>query len=262
MPFNPTALQLTILRTLDLLQNNSVELLSPKWKPTGDTFRFVYGVPDWVVCAAVKSDWNSVCPELPPLFSRKLIERKSEYVAWMTGRETRFRGIVKCGVVARWTLIAEMDMLRSIADRFGTTVKKPRKTRTKKKPSPPPSPSCVLEQVRIANPVGTRMRLSAMWERTHTTRKLAHLTITNKGLELLDELGAKWEPDVLLTLTQIATYIGRNKRTMERWLRDELIPQPDVHGGGGRPHLWYWRSIREDLEEYSKRPLPHNFPGP
>lgn len=67
--------------------------------------------------------------------------------------------------------------------------------------------------------------------------------------------------DVLLRYTQFAAFAGRKKRTLERHLKKGKLPEPDRRGGGGKPHLWYWSTIRPALQSYSNRPLPDEFPG-
>lgn len=63
-----------------------------------------------------------------------------------------------------------------------------------------------------------------------------------------------------VTLDQMAAMASRSKKTLERWLKDGKLPEPDVEGGGGRPHEWRWRDVRDVLEEQSGKPMPERFP--
>jgi predicted DNA-binding transcriptional regulator AlpA len=67
--------------------------------------------------------------------------------------------------------------------------------------------------------------------------------------------------DDLVTLDQVAHLAGLSKRSLERYLSDGAIPDPDVRGGGGKANKWYWSNIREPLSKIAQRPLPDRFPG-
>ncbi len=67
--------------------------------------------------------------------------------------------------------------------------------------------------------------------------------------------------DDLVTLSQVAPLTGRSKRTLERYVREGKVPEPDVRGGNGSPHRWYWKTIRASLEGLVNRRLPEKFPG-
>lgn len=74
-------------------------------------------------------------------------------------------------------------------------------------------------------------------------------------LEVAEELSE------LVTLDQVAPLTGLSKRTLERYVQDGRIPQPDVPGGGGRAHKWYWNAIGPALSKVTNKPLPDRFPG-
>ncbi len=76
-----------------------------------------------------------------------------------------------------------------------------------------------------------------------------------------DSAGASAVIDDLVTLDQVAPLAGLSKRTLERYLHREELPEPDVRGGGGRAHKWYWRNLRPRLSEICDRILPERFPG-
>lgn len=67
--------------------------------------------------------------------------------------------------------------------------------------------------------------------------------------------------DMLVTLSQVAPLTGLEKRTLERYLKDEKLPPPDFRGGGGRASKWYWSRIRPALNGLINRILPDQFPG-
>lgn len=63
-----------------------------------------------------------------------------------------------------------------------------------------------------------------------------------------------------VTLDQMAARANRSKKTLERWLRKDLLPPPDIEGGGGKPHEWIWSNVREALQEHSGKVMPERFP--
>jgi hypothetical protein len=68
-----------------------------------------------------------------------------------------------------------------------------------------------------------------------------------------------------ITLDQAAALINRKKKTLERYLNDPSykkfqMPQPEVEGGGGKPHEWLWSTLRPWLESTFARKLPERFP--
>lgn len=77
--------------------------------------------------------------------------------------------------------------------------------------------------------------------------------------------------DPYLTLDQIGALIGRSKRSMERYLykmpdtHPHHLPEPDMEGGGGRPHMWLYSTIRPwivkvfGLELDPDRPTPRRI---
>ena len=68
-------------------------------------------------------------------------------------------------------------------------------------------------------------------------------------------------PDDLVTLDQAAGMVGQSKRTLERYLSKRKLPPPDLPGGGGTAHRWYWSTIRPALEEHCRPNLPAKFPA-
>lgn len=65
----------------------------------------------------------------------------------------------------------------------------------------------------------------------------------------------------LVTLSQVAPLTGRSKRTLERYLAAEKLPEPDFRGGDGQSHKWYWGRLRPALQELGIRALPDRFPA-
>jgi hypothetical protein len=65
-----------------------------------------------------------------------------------------------------------------------------------------------------------------------------------------------------VTLDQMAAMVNRVKKTLEREMNshDSDMPEPDVEGGGGKPHEWRWDRIGPWLETKFARPLPKRFP--
>lgn len=60
--------------------------------------------------------------------------------------------------------------------------------------------------------------------------------------------------DKLVTLDQVAPLVGKKKRTLERYLSDGKLPEPDFRGGGGKAHKWYWRPrTRQELGDPGHR---------
>jgi hypothetical protein len=65
-----------------------------------------------------------------------------------------------------------------------------------------------------------------------------------------------------VTLDQMAAFVSRSKRTLEK-LKNRAknpFPPPDVKGGGGRPDEWAWPKVRLWLEREYGRKLPEHFP--
>jgi len=74
------------------------------------------------------------------------------------------------------------------------------------------------------------------------------------------------EPPQYVTLDQVAALINRKKKTLERYLNEPKykkkfdMPQPEVEGGGGKPHEWLWPTLQPWLEKTFGRKLPERFP--
>lgn len=67
--------------------------------------------------------------------------------------------------------------------------------------------------------------------------------------------------DELVTLTQVAPLTGKSKRTLERYLQQGALPKPDIWGGEGKAHKWFWQNLRPALAKIANRLLPERFPG-
>ena len=67
-------------------------------------------------------------------------------------------------------------------------------------------------------------------------------------------------PD-LVTLTQAAAMVHRNKRTLERYKTKGTLPAPAVEGGGGKPDLYDWSVLRPWLEQTFGIKLPETHPA-
>lgn len=56
-----------------------------------------------------------------------------------------------------------------------------------------------------------------------------------------------------VTLEQMAGLLNLQKKTLERWYLEGIkkgkLPEPDVEGGGGKPHEWLWSRVRKPLEK-------------
>ncbi len=67
--------------------------------------------------------------------------------------------------------------------------------------------------------------------------------------------------DDLVTLDQAAAVVGRSKRSLELYLQRGDLPRPDLPGGGGKAHRWYWNTLRPALEKHFRPDLPLKFPA-
>jgi len=68
--------------------------------------------------------------------------------------------------------------------------------------------------------------------------------------------------DTLVTLGQVAPLTGKSKRTLRRYYDKGCdLPEPDVPGGGGQAHRWYWSNLRPSLEQVCNVELPATFPA-
>lgn len=65
----------------------------------------------------------------------------------------------------------------------------------------------------------------------------------------------------LVTLDQVSPLAGLSKRTLDGHLRKGKLPRPDVKGGGGKAHKWYWCRLRPHLAKLANKILPETFPG-
>ncbi len=68
-------------------------------------------------------------------------------------------------------------------------------------------------------------------------------------------------PDELVTLDQAAAVVGRSKRSLERYLQRGDLPRPDLPGGEGKAHRWYWNTLRPALQKHFRPDLPAKFPA-
>jgi hypothetical protein len=64
--------------------------------------------------------------------------------------------------------------------------------------------------------------------------------------------------DPFVTLLRMAALVNRTKRALEHYL--DRLPDPDVEGGGGKPHEWRWSRVRPHLERLFGRSLPEQLP--
>ena len=67
-------------------------------------------------------------------------------------------------------------------------------------------------------------------------------------------------PD-LVTLDQAAAAVHRKKRTLERRKTNGKLPPPSVEGGGGKPDLWDWSTLRPWLTKEFGVVLPERYPA-
>jgi hypothetical protein len=77
-----------------------------------------------------------------------------------------------------------------------------------------------------------------------------------------DNPGDAQAPPQYVTLDQMAAWVNRNKRTLERLKKrkNNPLPSAEVEGGGGRPDEWEWSKIRAWLENEFHRKLPEQLP--
>ncbi len=67
--------------------------------------------------------------------------------------------------------------------------------------------------------------------------------------------------DAHVKLDDLALLVRTSKKTLERKYADGKLCEPDVEGGGGKPHLWKYQRIRPHLEREFARILPEQWPG-
>lgn len=78
--------------------------------------------------------------------------------------------------------------------------------------------------------------------------------------KLADRLGGgEATEERYVTLDQAAALVSRKKRTLENY-RGNGLPEPDIHGGGGKPHLWKWSTMWPWLKATFKFELPERLP--
>lgn len=67
-------------------------------------------------------------------------------------------------------------------------------------------------------------------------------------------------PPQMVTLSQMAAWAHRSKRTLERYKTLGCLPDPDIEGGGGMPALWRWDRVRGWLMRRFNVQLPERLP--
>lgn len=85
--------------------------------------------------------------------------------------------------------------------------------------------------------------------------------IVRIGKALMEDSVSSTTVETLVTLSQVAPLADLKKRTLERYLSDGKIPDPDFRGGGGKASKWKWNSLRPALEKVCDRRLPVQFPA-
>jgi hypothetical protein len=64
-----------------------------------------------------------------------------------------------------------------------------------------------------------------------------------------------------VTLNQMAGWVNRSKRTLERLKAQGKLPDPDAEGGGGgKSDEWLWSKVRPILETEYGKSLPEHLP--
>jgi len=63
-----------------------------------------------------------------------------------------------------------------------------------------------------------------------------------------------------VTMSQMAAIVSRGKKTIVRLVERGILPQPDIEGGGGKPHEWRWATVKPILESQFDRIMPAIFP--
>jgi hypothetical protein len=65
-----------------------------------------------------------------------------------------------------------------------------------------------------------------------------------------------------VTLDQMAAWVSRSKRTLERMKtrQSNPLPTPDIEGGAGKADEWIWSRVRPWLEREFRRKLPDSAP--
>jgi hypothetical protein len=65
-------------------------------------------------------------------------------------------------------------------------------------------------------------------------------------------------PD-LVTLDKAAAAVHRSKRTLERYKTKGTLPEPTIEGGGGKPALYDWKTLRPWLVKEFGVMLPERY---
>lgn len=68
--------------------------------------------------------------------------------------------------------------------------------------------------------------------------------------------------DANVRLDDLALLLRMSKKTLERRYAKGKLCEPDVEGGGGKPHLWLYQRIRPHLgREFGHCLVPEQWPG-
>lgn len=258
MPYAPSFLQVAILRTLEYLQVQGCPSADESGKPIPPKIRFGLGVPEVFLRACVLASDEALKSATRPLLIRQLI-RQEKGQAWVTmSRKHRFAAPGGGVVELEFRRADPEKVMRSSLEASGVKFKVATKGKKHRK-----QVTELLWNVFEAR-VGVRIAQDArvlVFSSASKTGFGAFISVTARGLDLLDTIGDVFEPDTLVRLSQVAPLTGLSKRTLERHVARGILPAPDVRGGQGRAHKWYWSNLRSVLAKISRKRLPDRFPG-
>jgi predicted DNA-binding transcriptional regulator AlpA len=258
MPFVPNLQQLSILRALEYLGVQGCDSADSRRRATAPKIRFATGVPQVFLRACVLIDNEPFESAVVPMLSLDLVRREKSKAWPLLSRKHQFAlrdgGIVEL----RWRRIKPIEMMDVLHESLGGRITPAKNSRKRAKTDESQDWNSVEAWVAIKTAHRSRaLRVQSL----HQEGFGPFMSITPRGLDLLDSFGEDDEPDALVRLSQIAPLTGLSKRTLDRYMRDKKLPVPDLRGGGGYAHKWYWSNIRTALAQFSKKRLPERFPG-
>jgi len=257
MPFRPNQVQFAVLRALAYLECDGCPVAAADGRPTTPTVRFS-GVPETFLSAWVQVGAGKLASAVAPLRKRGLIRHTKRRV-WPVPR-TLHGFVLPDGRVVQLErkLVTSLEAARMLQQQIGGTLTRGPKTKRRGASQDPP---LYLVEARYEGRDEAGRRVTYSCRELQMVDAGQFYSITRRGLRLLDSTGDNFEPDELVRLSQVAAFVGLSKRTLERYVKADDLPQPDVRGGRGHPHKWYWSNLRRRLAKFSKKLLPESFPG-
>ena len=260
MAFQPSRLQAAVLSALEHLEIHGCWSADKNGKQTVPTIRFGIGVPEVFLKACVQADGSAYQSAIVSLQRRGLIRQRRMHAWPFPWCQLKFALPDGRVVDLERRQVTPAEAVQMLQHSFGGTIKVAARTRKRGRDTKRQSPTYLVE-ARFNQKRRSGTRFIRFYRELQMVGAGRSLSITRRGLRLYDSIGDNFHPDELVRLSQVAPLTGLTKRTLERYLKNGSLPRPDVRGGNGRAHKWYWSNIRPALSKICNRQQPKQFPG-